>query len=106
KERMLRLSDYSRACLESLRAELGIQYEGRRKGTLQVFREQKQLDAVGQDIQVLKEAGIRYELLGRQDLVRAEPALARTADKLVGGLRTPDDETGDCNVFTTRLATE
>lgn len=106
KERMLRLSSYSRRCLDSLRDELGIQYEGRRQGTLQVFREQKQLDAVAQDIQVLKEAGIHYELLARQDLARVEPALARTADKLVGGLRLPDDETGDCNVFTTRLAAE
>lgn len=106
KERMVRLSGHSRMCLEALRNELGLEYEGRRKGTLQVFREQKQLDAVGQDIEVLKEAGIRYELLARDELSRAEPALARTAHKLVGGLRLPDDETGDCNLFTTRLAAE
>src|SRR5690606_29672808 len=106
KERMVRLSGYSRVCLEALRNDIGIQYEGRRQGTLQVFRTQQQLDAVGQDIKVLSDAGIRYELLGRNELERAEPALARTKDKLVGGLRMPDDETGDCNLFTTRLAAE
>lgn len=37
KERMLRLSEYSRDCLKALRAELGIAYEGRQLGTLQVL---------------------------------------------------------------------
>ena len=106
KERMVRLSSYSRACLESLRNEIGIQYEGRSQGTLQVFRNQKQLDSVGQDIEVLREAGIAYQLLSRQELHKAEPALAHSADKLAGGLRLPNDETGDCQLFTNRLAAE
>src|SRR3546814_1730804 len=32
------------------------------------------------------------------------PALARSAHKLAGGLRLPNDETGDCRLFTRRLA--
>src|SRR5690606_25231440 len=32
-----------------------------------------------------------------------EPALAHSEHKLVGGLRTIDDETGDCQMFTTQL---
>ncbi|NGM85746.1 D-amino acid dehydrogenase [Parapusillimonas sp. SGNA-6] len=103
KERLVRLSRYSQACIAALREATGIEYEGRRKGTLQVFRTSKQLDAVSQDIAVLKEAGVAYELLDRHALHTAEPALAHTADKLAGGLRLPEDETGDCHVFTTRL---
>ncbi len=38
KERMTRLAEYSRDCLRPLRAETGIEYEGRQLGTLQVFR--------------------------------------------------------------------
>lgn len=34
KERMLRLSAYSRQCLHALQADTGIQFEGRRQGTL------------------------------------------------------------------------
>jgi D-amino-acid dehydrogenase len=34
----------------------------------------------------------------------AEPALATVRDKFVGGLRLPGDETGDCKMFTERLA--
>lgn len=106
KERMVRLSGYSRICLEELRQTTGIQYEGRRQGTLQVFRNQQQLDSVGQDIQVLHDAGVNYELLSADQLHKAEPALSRTPGKLVGGLRLPDDETGDCQLFTSRLEKE
>jgi len=38
-----------------------------------------------------------------QDLAVA-PGLAPSAHKIVGGLRLPNDETGDCHLFTTRLA--
>src|SRR5512138_474218 len=38
KERMLRLAEYSRDCLRQLRDEIGIQYEQRTGGTLQLFR--------------------------------------------------------------------
>jgi D-amino-acid dehydrogenase len=104
KERMLRLSEYSRDCLKALRAELGIAYEGRQLGTLQVFRTDAQMAAVDQDVRVLREQGVPFELLGRDALARVEPALASVADRLVGGLRLPGDETGDCQLFTTRLA--
>src|SRR3546814_6443286 len=67
---------------------------------------QKQLDSVGQDIAVLREAGIDYQLLARHELQQVEPALAHSQDKLAGGLRLPNDETGDCNIFNTRLATD
>ncbi len=35
---------------------------------------------------------------------RVEPALANAQDKLVGGLHLPNDETGDCYLFTNALA--
>ncbi len=103
KERLVRLSSYSGACLKELRDTIGIQYEGRQQGTLQLFRTQQQLDAVAQDIAVLKEAGMDYQLLGRDELASVEPGLASSQGKLVGGLRLPGDETGDCHIFTTRL---
>jgi D-amino-acid dehydrogenase len=101
KERMVRLAEYSRDCFKALRAATGIQYEGRQQGTTQLFRTQKQLDDAAKDIQVLQETGVPYELLSREQLIGAEPGLDK--DKLVGGLRLPNDETGDCQLFTTRL---
>ncbi|EIF30185.1 glycine/D-amino acid oxidase, deaminating [Burkholderia sp. Ch1-1] len=104
KGRMVRLAEYSRDCLQALRAETGIQYEGRTGGTLQVFRTQQQFDGAAKDIAVLREANVPYELLSPAELAQAEPALAAVSHKLTGGLRLPGDETGDCQMFTTRLA--
>jgi D-amino-acid dehydrogenase len=101
KERMVRLAEYSRDCLAQLRADTGLHYEGREGGTLQVFRTQAQLDGVAKDVAVLKSAGVPFELLAPASLRRAEPAIA--AERLVGGLRLPNDETGDCHLFTTRV---
>ncbi|MCX2698020.1 MULTISPECIES: D-amino acid dehydrogenase [Ochrobactrum] len=104
KSRMVRVAEYSRDCLIALRDETGIQYDQRMQGTLQLFREQYQLDGIGKDIEVLRQDGVPFEVLDREDCVRIEPALARARDKFVGGLRLPNDETGDCFKFTNELA--
>jgi len=103
KERMVRLAEYSRDCLRELRSKTGITYEGRSLGTLQLFRTQQQLESAASDIDVLKQAGVEYELLQGRQLSKAEPALGDHRS-LVGGLRLPNDETGDCQLFTARLA--
>jgi D-amino-acid dehydrogenase len=59
---------------------------------------------VERDIAVLEECGVPYELLDRDGLARIEPALAGARDRLTGGLRLPNDETGDCHLFTRGLA--
>jgi len=104
KERMMRVAEYSRDCLRALRAETDIRYEHRTQGTLQLFRTQAQLDAVQRDVAVLEECGVPYRLLDRKQLAGVEPALARTGDLLAGGLQLPNDETGDCHLFTRGLA--
>ena len=103
KERMVRLAEYSRDCIRQLRADTGIAYEGRQQGTLQLFRTQAQFDGAAKDIEVLRDAGVPFEVLESERLAKAEPALAHVRGKLVGGLRLPNDETGDCQLFTSRL---
>lgn len=104
KERMVRVAEYSRKCLQEMRADLGIQYEQRTGGTLQLFRTQAQVDAVQRDITVLKDSNVPYELLTADQLAAVEPSLAQARDRLAGGLRLPMDETGDCYRFTSALA--
>ena len=104
KARMVPLAEYSRDMLKELRAATGITYDERTKGTLQLFRTQKQLDGTGGDVEVLKKYNVPYELLDPEGCIAAEPALAGVRDKFVGGLRLPGDETGDCKMFTDRLA--
>lgn len=101
---MVRLAEYSRDSLDELRRELGLDYEQRTLGTTQLFRTREQLDAAARDITVLEQYGVRYELLDADAIIRVEPALAKVRDSLAGALRLPGDETGDCHLFTTRLA--
>ena len=104
KSRMVRLAEYSRDCLRELRDETGIHYDERMRGTLQLFRTQKQLDGTAADIAILRRYNVRFEVLDREGCIRHEPALANVRDKFVGGLLLPGDETGDCFQFTQGLA--
>jgi len=106
KSRMIPIAEYSRDCLRALRAETGIKYDERSQGTLQLFRKQKQLDGAADDIAVLEQTGVPYELLDPAGCIVAEPGLATAKVKFVGGLRLPQDETGDCHMFTQALAVE
>lgn len=104
KSRMLRLADYSRLALAEVRSDTGIAYDERMQGTLQLFRTQAQLEASAKDVKALAADGIPYEVLDPDGCIRAEPALAHVRHKIVGGLLTPKDETGDCFKFTNALA--
>ena len=104
KGRMVRVAEYSRTALAELRAQTGVEYDHRERGTLQLFRTQKQVDHVGDDTAVLDEYSVPYEILDPAGCIAAEPALAAVREKIVGGLRLPGDETGDAHLFTQRLA--
>ncbi|MCA0210247.1 MAG: D-amino acid dehydrogenase [Proteobacteria bacterium] len=104
KARMVRLAEYSRDRLIALRADTGIAYDERMQGTLQLFRTQKQLDGIAKDIAVLRAGDVPFEVLDREGCIAVEPGLAAAREKIVGGLRLPGDETGDCFKFTGALA--
>ncbi|RXH28679.1 amino acid dehydrogenase [Bradyrhizobium nanningense] len=104
KSRMIPIAEYSRDSLRDLRRDIGIQYDERSQGTLQLFRYQAQLDGTGEDIAVLKQYGVPFEVLSREGCIAVEPALSGVKEKFVGGLRLPQDETGDCHMFTQALA--
>ncbi len=103
KSRMVPISEYSRDMLKALRAETGIAYDEREQGTLQVFRTEKLMAGSAKDIHVLADLGVPHEVLDVDGCVAVEPALARVREKFVGGLRLPNDETGDCFKFTNAL---
>ncbi|GHA02743.1 D-amino acid dehydrogenase [Ignatzschineria ureiclastica] len=104
KARMVRVSEYSRDCLRDLRKEIDLHYEERTLGTTQLLRTEAQMQAIQKDIAVLEEFNVPYEVLDRDGIVAVEPALAKSVHKLAGGLRLPNDETGDCYLYTSRLA--
>jgi D-amino-acid dehydrogenase len=104
KARMLRLAQYSRDCMIALRVDTGIEYDQRTKGTLQLFRTQKQFDGAGFDSAILQQYQVPHQMLDQAGCIGFEPALARVRQNFVGGMHLPGDETGDCFKFTNELA--
>lgn len=103
KSRMLTLANYSRHCLTQLRNDTKISYQDRQQGTLQVFREAKQIDAIDKDMKLLAANDINFKLLSQAECLAVEPGLASSNTAIAGGLQLPDDETGDCALFCQKL---
>lgn len=104
KGRMVRLAEYSRDCLKTLRAATGIEYEGRQGERYNSSAPRNSMRTPPVISPCWKMPGCKYQLLESSRLAEVEPALAEVAHKLTGGLRLPNDETGDCQLFTQRLA--
>lgn len=104
KSKMVRLANFSRQMLISLRSQTGIEYDHRTQGTLVLLRTQSQCDGIAKDVQVLKSYGVPFEILDQKGCLDVEPGLSRARDRFVGGLRLANDETGDCYKFSTALA--
>jgi D-amino-acid dehydrogenase len=104
KSRMVRIAEYSRDCLIELRRTNNLSYEHRSQGLLQLFRSEAQLENAANDIAVLEKEGVAFQLYHGDEVKKVEPALDTGNGKLAGGLRLPNDETGDCQMFTKKLA--
>lgn len=104
RERMLRLARYSHVCLKELRQETGIKYQEQTRGTLVLFRTQKDLDKAAATTTLLDRFGVPYQMLSRSGCLAHEPALKAVREKIIGGVHYPGDESGDCHLFTLKLA--
>jgi len=99
KGRMLRLAEYSRQVMQQTQQDLALKFDAQSLGTLQLFRSAKQLHQADKDCALLTQYGIPHQRLDRAECLAVEPGLHRSADKLLGGLRLPLDQTGDCHQF-------
>lgn len=103
KDRMLRLAEYSRESLNQFNQDNNLVFDHQQLGTLQLFRSQAQLRAAQRDIDLLEQNNIPYELLNADGCINVEPGLKAVQHKIVGGLRLPLDQTGDCFSLTQQL---
>lgn len=104
KERMVRISQFSRDCFDQIRQEVDFQYDARQLGTLQLFRTEQQLESAEKDIKVLKSENVPHARLTPDEMIKIEPALAQSEVEILGGLHLKSDQTGDCYKFTHQLA--
>ena len=95
---LVALARYSRECLRALRSELGLRYDHLERGILHFATRERDLEAMA------REPGARDKLKSAAACLALEPALAHSADPVVGGIYDPDDESGDACRFTQELA--
>jgi D-amino-acid dehydrogenase len=101
---IVNLGLYSRASLQALRAETGIEYDCLARGILHFYTSRSEFDAAQEPARVMREHGCELEMKSADECVAIEPALAHARDRLVGGSWTPSDESGDAHKFTRALA--
>ncbi len=88
------LASYSRDSLIELRAETGIQYHQLSRGILRFYTERADYDALA----------AHGETKTAAECLAIEPALRDATTPVVGGVYTPEDESGDAHEFTLQLA--
>ncbi|MFQ5973865.1 MAG: D-amino acid dehydrogenase [Alphaproteobacteria bacterium] len=99
-----RICRYSQRCLTALREETGIAYRRLDNGLLYFFRDERQFDEGVRAMDVIREQGHELQVVDADGCARIEPTLASIRDELAGGVYCPTDESGDCRMFTRRLA--
>jgi len=99
-----RLALHSRDCLGALVAETGIECDRLRNGILHLFFGPREFAQAETRAALLRDLGMRAEVLDAPACLKREPALTDCGDTLHGGLYAPDDETGDAFAFTQGLA--
>ncbi|WP_338084707.1 MULTISPECIES: D-amino acid dehydrogenase [Burkholderia] len=102
--RLTRLATYAQACLQRIESDLSIDYQRSADGILQVYREPVPRALIDTQLRYLETMGIAADFLPREQVFTLEPALAHSTPHLLGGLRIREDMSGDCHVFTRKLA--
>jgi len=101
---MVRLAEYSRSTLQSMRAEMGISYDHLERGILNFYRDQDEFEMSQKAAGLMRDFGVERRVVTADEVIAIEPALAPHRSTIVGGDYTPEDESGDVHLFATELA--
>jgi len=98
------LALYSRECLLELREQTGIEYDRLSCGILHFCTDERDFEALARHAAAMRALGIEREVKTAAECLALEPALRHSRVPLVGGIYTPQDESGDAHAFTLALA--
>jgi D-amino-acid dehydrogenase len=101
---IVKLSLYSRASLQALRAATGISYDQLELGILHYYTERNEFEGAVAAASIMRKYGLDRDVKTVDEAVAIEPALASARDRIVGATYTSSDESGDAHLFTARLA--
>ena len=100
---IVQLGTYSRATLQQLRRDIGIQYDQRTQGILHFYTNAAEFEAAHAPAAPMRELGCERQVISADEAVRIEPALRQVRHQLAGATFTAEDESGDANQFAREL---
>ena len=80
-----------------------IKFDRLKKGIIHFYTDNKQYENALYSAQVMRSNGLSIEEISTKTMFELERSLAH-CDRIVGGTYAPNDESGDCNLFTKNLA--
>ena len=98
------LAAYSRQCLRAVREQTGIEYDSLARGILHFATSETDMAALAHHAEAMRAFGQKREVKSAAECIALEPALQASTDRVLGGVYTPDDESGDAHKFTAQLA--
>ncbi len=101
---ILALSLYSRAQLQLLRRDTGIQYDQLTRGILHFYTDEEEFERAAEQATLMRQYGCERDIKTAAECIAIEPALRHAAERIVGGTYTATDESGDARKFTQGLA--
>ena len=89
---------------EGAGAETGIEYDHLERGILHFYTNRQIYDRALGSAELMRRYGCDRSARTSEECIAIEPALASVRDRLAGGTYTKEDESGDADPFTVRLA--
>lgn len=97
------LAHYSLSVMRELREAEVLDYDCSERGTLTIYRTQREVDAAARYAERFAAAGLTFEAIDRDRACEIEPALSPIAHEISGATYYPADESGDSFKFCQRL---
>ena len=101
---IVNLGIYSRAHLQALRQDIGIEYDHLERGILHFYTNPGEFESALRPARIMRELGCDRQVIDANRAVELEPALAPVKDRIAGATYTSEDESGDARRFTQSLA--
>lgn len=101
---MVNLGLYSRQILGEVRAQTGIEYDCLTRGIMHFYTNQAEFRAALAPTKRMQQLGCDRHVISVEKAIDLEPALLSIRDQLVGATYTAQDESGDAQKFTHKLA--
>lgn len=101
---MLALGRFSRDTFALIREETGIAFDHLARGIVTLFESRRDLEQALRAAETMREFGVDKREISRTELLRIEPALAASADRIAAACYCDSDQSGDIHKFTSGLA--